>query len=497
MFSLNEPSALLSNARLTIATLIQRPSTVTTSNAFDEFAILDNLIDVSNDVDRFEGGESRKFLNIAQLITASTCIYSHRVDALYKLINAFQSSSPDQSDELESIPVLEEEEEEIQPKKIIQEKKKKIKDHNHSFICQDLNKINLNPSKTFFLDRTSLFDLKLFQKYVPIGNKQFWINDNRPMIFDLLFDDELLDDNNNNNDDHQQPERLIDVLNQSSPEKQRITFDNDDIPLPIPAYDDQETSWNNENPIAPEIFIEKKKPIKSRRKKMPNDLDLNIFRQGLTDAQQGLFRFQKFKPLSNKIKLEQTKFFTKNFNRKHFNALIKGSFKYFLSFNKTFSLDCPSSILSIFIYPIIINHYLSIRERYSIKIDQPIRSTSPDVLDQNFFDPLSPTFIDDIQEDMDIRLQTDMEQILDAAILNSHEEQEHNKIFLELRSSIQTYMTEHESIKQTNLDDLLEILDNQYSLPLVFSQLLHLCASTQRYSLHSTSNDKLFIEKMI
>lgn len=145
-----------------------------------------------------------------------------------------------------------------------------------------------------------------------------------------------------------------------------------------------------------------------------------------------------------------------------------------------------------------------------MKIDRPfsraIRSPPipiTDVLDENALVPLSPIpsliheMNDDIQEDFDIRLQTDMEQILDAAILNSHEEQEHNQIFLQLRSSIQTYMTEHESIKQTNLDDLLEILDNQYSLPLVFSQLLHLCASTQRYSLHSTSNDKLFIEKMI
>ncbi|CAF4715298.1 unnamed protein product, partial [Rotaria sp. Silwood2] len=51
--SQSEPSALLSNARLTIATLIQRPSTITTSNALDEFSILDHLLDVSNDVARF------------------------------------------------------------------------------------------------------------------------------------------------------------------------------------------------------------------------------------------------------------------------------------------------------------------------------------------------------------------------------------------------------------------------------------------------------------
>jgi hypothetical protein len=314
MLSLNEPSALLSDARLTIATLIQRPSTVTTSNAFDEFAILDHLIDVSNDVDRFEGGESRKFLNIAQLITASTCIYSRRVDALYKLINTFQSSSSssqtknEQSEEILSSAEEKEEEEENQPKKIVLEKKTKIKENNRSFICNDLTKISLNPSKTFFLDRTSLFDLKLFQKYVPIENKQFWLNDNHPMIFDLLFhENQLLE----MNEDYQQSE----ALNKSSPDIQQPN----DIPLPIPVYDEQESSWNNEN-----IIIEKKKTIKNRTKKIKHDLDLNIFRHGLTDEQQALFRFQKIKPLSNKIKTEQTQFFIKTFHRKHFDALIKG-----------------------------------------------------------------------------------------------------------------------------------------------------------------------------
>lgn len=90
-----------------------------------------------------------------------------------------------------------------------------------------------------------------------------------------------------------------------------------------------------------------------------------------------------------------------------------------------------------------------------------------------------------------------MEQILDAALTTSQEEQEHNQIFLRLRSSIMTYMTEHKSIEQTNLDDLLDTLQDQYSLPLVFNQLLHLCASTQRYSLHSTVPDNLFIERIM
>ena len=151
MFSFDEPSALLSNARSTIATLIQRPSSITTSNAFDEFSILDHLIDVSNDVDRFEDGENRKFVNIAQVLTASTCIYSRRVDALYKLINNFQSStSPDES---ESIPVLERSDESAK-KNDLSSKKKKLhhQQQQQSFICQDANKINLNPSKTFFLD---------------------------------------------------------------------------------------------------------------------------------------------------------------------------------------------------------------------------------------------------------------------------------------------------------------------------------------------------------
>jgi GTP-binding protein EngB required for normal cell division len=90
-----------------------------------------------------------------------------------------------------------------------------------------------------------------------------------------------------------------------------------------------------------------------------------------------------------------------------------------------------------------------------------------------------------------------MESMLDAAISNSNEEQEHNKIFLELRSSIMTYINKHDSIKQINVDDLLETFDEDYSLSLIFSQLLHLCASTQRYYLHSTSNDNLFIEKIL
>lgn len=130
---------------------------------------------------------------------------------------------------------------------------------------------------------------------------------------------------------------------------------------------------------------------------------------------------------------------------------------------------------------------------------EPIRSPPipiTDVFKGDLSDRYSPTFIDDNQEDVDIRLQTDMEHILDAAILSSNEEQEHNQVFLELRASITTYMNEHQANNQTNFDDLLGTLDDQYSLPLVFSQLLHLCASTQRYCLHSTANETLLIEKI-
>ncbi|CAF2737724.1 unnamed protein product [Rotaria sp. Silwood2] len=200
------------------------------------------------------------------------------------------------------------------------------------------------------------------------------------------------------------------------------------------------------------------------------------------------------KPLTNKIKNEQTQFFNKKFNRNHFDKLIK---------------DCPLSMVSIFIYPTIHIHHLTIREQYSIKIDQSFSRTIPspmsDVLNENALilssPPISPSFIhefnENIQEDVDSRLQTDMEQILDAATYHSTEEQEHNKIFLELRSLIMSYMNKHDSIQTINLDDLLETLDDNYSLPLVFSQLLHLCAATQRYYLHSTSNDNLFIKKII
>ncbi|CAF1075267.1 unnamed protein product [Adineta ricciae] len=500
--SQNEPSALLSNARVTIATLIQRPSTVTTSNAFEEFSILDHLIDVSNDVERCEDGESRKFLNIAQLITASTCIYSRRVDALYKLINTFQSSTSehqseenhsDNDEQLESVPVLEQEK--SSPQKSLQEKKRKSKEDKRSFICTDLNRINFNPSKPFFLDRTALFDLKLFQKYVPIGNKQFWINDNQPMIFNLLFDHELHEVKNEPQDNYrtqhesQQSERLADALNNIP------AFDVNDIPLPISDDNDNHNpSWNNEETFTDQL-IAKKKVNRNRTKKVKDDIDLNIFRQGLSHEQQALFRCHKMKSITNKVKVEREDFFAKKFNRLHFHGLIK---------------DIPSPIISIIIYPTITVQHLTIRERYLTKIDQTSYRTvrSPpipitDVLDDNAQVPLSPLgsfsheMNDDdegIQEDFDIRLQTDMEQFLDAAICQSNEEQEHNKIFLELRSNITLYMNQHNVNKTIDAYDLIETLDEKYSLPLIFGQLLHLCGSTQRYHLHSNTNDTLFLE---
>lgn len=328
MLSINEPSALLSDARSTIAALIQRPSTITTSNAFDEFSVLDQLIDVSNDVDRFEGGESRKFLNIAQLITASTCIYSRRVDALYKLINNFHSTQTkterededDDTDETGSDPILAQETIET---KVHPEKKKKIKESNRSFICQDLSKISYNPTKTFFHDRTSSFDLKLFQKYLSNNNKQFWSNDHRPIIFDLLLNDQVLEQS------QADPEPSPDIAPRSPPAKLQSTFQDNDIPLPLPMYDDREEEeeeanaeslWNNQEKI-----FSKKVVNRNRRKKVRSELDLNLFRHDLTAEQQALFRLQKFKPLPKKMKNEQTQFFShRNFTRKHFDALIKG-----------------------------------------------------------------------------------------------------------------------------------------------------------------------------
>ena len=140
--------------------------------------------------------------------------------------------------------------------------------------------------------------------------------------------------------------------------------------------------------------------------------------------------------------------------------------------------------------PLIANHYLSIRERYTIQIDrvQSIHSPPPSTFDDH---------PNDFQEDMDTRLQTDMEQFLDVALTTCREEKEQNETFLQLRSSISNYMSEHQSITQTNIDDLVEILPNQYSLPLIFSQLLHLCASTQSYVLHSTETNDLFLRKIL
>ena len=325
-----EPSALLSNARSTIATLIQRPSAVTTSNAFDDFAILDNLIDVSNDVDRLDDGENRKFLNIAQLITASTCIYSRRVDALYKLINNFQSatsdgtdgSSSDDDQPADSSISLEPKPEKEPRKAAPSEIRAKPRSKNRSFICQDPSKISLNPTKSFFLDRTSLFDLKLFQTYVPVGNKQFWLHDHRPVIFDLLFDDQAL----RLEDEPPETERLIDALNRQSPRVQPLpTFDDADIPLPIPMdYDEHESSWQEASIDHRDRAVAKKTPSNHRKKKVQNQLDLNVFRQGLTDQQQALFHCQKTKPLSSKVKHEPGHFFVRTFNRKQFDALIKG-----------------------------------------------------------------------------------------------------------------------------------------------------------------------------
>lgn len=185
---------------------------------------------------------------------------------------------------------------------------------------------------------------------------------------------------------------------------------------------------------------------------------------------------------------------------------------YFLVSISAIFLDSASSIMSIFIYPTIIIQHLTIRERYSMinnsTYSRTIRSPSiplADVLNDNALMPIpsSPIssfiydFNEDVQEDVDDRLQSDMEQIVDAAAQQSNEEQEHNKVFLELRSSIMSYMNEHDSMKQINVDDLLGTLHNHYCLPLVFSQLLHLCGATQRYSLHSTSSDNLFIEKIL
>lgn len=145
------------------------------------------------------------------------------------------------------------------------------------------------------------------------------------------------------------------------------------------------------------------------------------------------------------------------------------------------------------LFPLIVNHYLSIRERYTIPIDR-VQSPPPSTFDDH---PSFASFPNDFQEDMDTRLQTDMEQFLDVALTTCREEKEQNETFLQLRSSISDYMSEHQSITQTNIDDLVEILPNQYSLPLIFSQLLHLCASTQSYHLHSTDTNDLILQKIL
>lgn len=347
--AITEPSALLSNARSTITALIQRPSSITTSNAFDEFSILDRLIDVSKDVERLEDGETRKFVNIAQVITASTCIYSRRVDALYKLINNFtdnpieDKSSSEESEQ--STPTIAIEDADDNSKKTKKTKpidqqtcKEKSSKRRRSFISLDPDKLNYNTNKGFFLDRTSIVEIKLFQNYVPMGNKQFWFDDSRPVIFDLLFDEPIrnLPEIQEEIVHVNEPERLIDVVNQ-------VPSMDQEIPLPDRDYfdDDRENIYPPAEVMVPE---RKKVPInaKNRTKKIkPNEMDRNIFRRSLTDEEQGLFVCHKMKPLTaNKTQGNETKdFFLKKFQRKHFEALIKGNL---LSHPLVWCISCVS-----------------------------------------------------------------------------------------------------------------------------------------------------------
>ena len=148
------------------------------------------------------------------------------------------------------------------------------------------------------------------------------------MLFrSLLFADQALRLEDDHPDEAPETERLIDALNRQSPRAQPLpTCDDVDIPLPISMGDDEhESSWHQASIDHRDRAVAKKTAVSHRKKKVQNQLDLNVFRQGLTDQQQALFHCQKTKPLSSKVKHEQQgQFFVRPFNRKQFDVLIKG-----------------------------------------------------------------------------------------------------------------------------------------------------------------------------
>ena len=147
------------------------------------------------------------------------------------------------------------------------------------------------------------------------------------MIFDLLFDDQALRLENDYLDEPPEPERLIDALDrQPFGAQPLLTFDDVDLPLPIPVdFYEHESSREQASIDYRDRAVVKKTAVSHRKKKAEIQLDLNVFREGLTDQQQALFHCQKTKPSSSKVKHEQGQFFGKPLNRKQFDALIKGT----------------------------------------------------------------------------------------------------------------------------------------------------------------------------
>ena len=174
-----------------------------------------------------------------------------------------------------------------------------------------------------------------------------------------------------------------------------------------------------------------------------------------------------------------------------------------LNFDYFSSVELPSSIRSSFIYPSISQQHFTVRQRYSekTKLSEPERIRSPamsmaEVLHSDTFAPIDsphPIIVEaEEQEDLEIRLETDMKHILDVAFDKINDEQKENEIFVKLRSTILNYLNEHQPY---DLHHLIDSLYDQYSLPLIFSQLLHICASTQNFSLHSTNQNDLILQK--
>ncbi|CAF0788044.1 unnamed protein product [Didymodactylos carnosus] len=220
-----QSSLLLSSAYETVAQLIQRPNFVTTKNAFDNFSILDSLIEVVDDPVLNGDSNERKFIDVAQFLSASSHVYSCRVDALYKQAHLFMQgilTTASKEEDGESCNDEEEKEEQYQTTKdensgtldqnnnINPEKESEAEKDNiqlkrvskksrlrQSQLCDDISKITLRDCQPSLITNHRLITIQqhLFQQYVghtistseDIYCRQYWKTDSLPLFIELMF----------------------------------------------------------------------------------------------------------------------------------------------------------------------------------------------------------------------------------------------------------------------------------------------------------------------